>query len=424
MCVPEGKLAKRLLWVMVVLGALVAWWAGRPWMNPDSYQYLGLAEALSRGEYTYAGVQDTFRTPGYPVLLFVLIHLLRLPLAAITLLQVGMYLAALALAVRILLPNDRARLLCLGLAAMYPFTPGYCAVVLSEAPTLLLVTGAACLMARGYLPSAAVILAVAGMIRPELIPLPIGLLLFWVAQDRTRWPKAGLALAGCALVYLPYSIRNAIVFGRFQPVPVGSSFGTSLYEATWQSRLDWRDLHATYQGQYSPEARAAGLPEEFVRINREIGIDSSVAPFIPVNFPTAETQRRSGAVTLREALRWIRQNPGRYALHLLKNTGRLWITEAKPARLPTAAWWLLLAVSWAVLPLAAYGIWRDRARWLAATPLLYVWIIHLPLHTEARYTGVVRVLLVVYAALAIGALWDQRSGRSEPNLAAADQAAP
>jgi 4-amino-4-deoxy-L-arabinose transferase-like glycosyltransferase len=113
------------------------------------------------------------------------------------------------------------------------------------------------------------------------IPLLVGL---WVGRPRWSWAAARiplLALLCAVLVVFPWTVRNAVEFGRFIPVTSGTGFATAgtynpiSYEddehpASWRTPLIVPDYTPLFAGSGIDEGTLdAGLREEAVEFARE-----------------------------------------------------------------------------------------------------------------------------------------------------------
>jgi hypothetical protein len=418
-------------WALLVLQCVAVFFLMRPWQpNSDSTEYLQLAQALSNGAYgsvTPAGFEpEALRPPGYPLFLWLNLHVAHLPIAGVIVLQLLMYLASLYLVARYLRKRAIPPLLFLTLAVGYIFAAVYSSAVLAEAPAMLALTSAAVLLAGGEpgwrrLAAIGLICGLAILTRPDLLLLPVvvaGVVAggaIWTKRIRQDFWKAAVPLVAAGLVLLPYSLWNYDKFGRLSPLPVAGAVGTSLYLSTW-SHLPLEDLNALYRGEVTPRAREAGLGTAVAAVNREIGAPELTAPWTPYSYKTREQQIRATRVLAAAAVERIRADPGMYLRHVASNVWRLWNTSEYPARTPLPAEMALRLFSALVAALGLIGAGMSFLRvrdWpLPAGPaaiLLYLPAVHVWLHTEARYTAPARPLLLMFAAVFLIWAWN-RSG--------------
>jgi hypothetical protein len=116
------------------------------------------------------------------------------------------------------------------------------------------------------------------------------------------------------------------------------------------------------------------------------------------------------------ALRWMRENPGRFALLAVEKQRRFWnlVPNAREYRTPLhcAA---SLATYGPVLALAVLGVvcaggaWRRAA--LLLIPVLYYAGLHAVFVGSTRYRAPVEPFLMVFSAWGFWRLWDRAAGR-------------
>ena len=218
-------------------------------------------------------------------------------------------------------------------------------------------------------------------------------------------------MAAAAVVLSPYAAWNYQQFGKASPAPNAAAVGNSLYLATWQRKIPLGDLNSMYDGKANDQARASGLVREVAAINRSFGADPALVPFNPAAYPTRQQRIDSNREFGRAALRRISDDPISYIRHVVINVWSLWNTGEYPAGIPTLIVFSLSVVSammWAAGMIGA-GVALIRHRLsgfgIAALVMAYPMIVHLPLHTEARYTAAARPLLVMFAALFLATLF-------------------
>jgi hypothetical protein len=412
----------RLLWLAIAAQLLLGFLVSRPWTGGDTPYYLELAQGLANGHYaaqTAAGglEPDALRPPGYPLLLWLLHHLLGLPLAAVVALQVGMVALSIYLVQRLLQRIGASPVPFLFLCAAYPFPVLYGAQLMGEAPAMLAVTALAVLLAGpttwSRLAAAGLIAGIGALIRSDLALLPIAIAVIVIVQGllaRERLvpllPRALLPGVVAALVLAPYALWNGATFGKVTPLPLAGAVGNSLYLAYWQNRLPQADLNALYRGEATPAAIQSGLASEVSALNRRIGAPPLTAPWNPITFPDRATQIASTKVYRDAAIARFSAEPAAYAAHVLANIWRLWNMSEYPPALPSPARLLLALLSGLATILGGVGVLigliRARGWPLPLAPtliLLYLPGLHLWLHTEARYTAPARLLLLLHAAL-------------------------
>ena len=412
------------LWAMIVIQGLIAVWISHPWMTADSVEYLKLANSLVQGSYgseTSGGFKpDVLRPPGYPIILYLLHHVLLMPFWAVSFVQVGAFWLSLFLAQRVLEHFGAKPWPMLALAAVYPFPAMYSANLMTEAWAGLVLTAIVALLAvrtrslaRCFFAGALGGLAI--LLRADLLmlaPLVAVLILMTTGSSnlafRDRVAGAMLSLLASVLVVLPYAAWNHANFGVAKPIPLAGALGNSLYIASWQPILPGEDIDALYHGIATPRAEAVGLAEEVRALNRTIGAPLLTAPWNPAAYPSRQMQIASTRYTLRLAVRRVIDHPQVYAGHVAQNVWRLWNTGVYPPSIPQPAVALLSLISALVtvagLGGAVAGLLQIPGwpipRWVALL-FLYVPAVHIFLHTEARYTAPARPLLLLLAGASL-----------------------
>ena len=427
-------------WLVIVLESAAALYLFRPWAIGDSFHYLLLAKNLANGHYgavTAAGFEpDVLRPPGYPLVLYFLLHVLGLPRGAVVAVQLAGICGSIFAVQRHLSARGMNPTPFVILAALYPFPLLYGANLLAESWTIVATTAAALLLARGSALSYALsgaVAALAALMRSDMLLLPLilaGVIAIHEMRNRSSAAAMGRALlpiGAAVLVLLPYTAWNYVHFNRASPAPVAGAVGTSLYLSTWQRELTWDDIEAiNARRTTTPHIDAIGLGPALRQINRSIGAPENILAFDPWAYPTDHLRIAAANEFRRAAVDRIAANPGRYVEHVLHNLWALWITKRYDG-LPAIVGLALATSSVAVfvLGLTGMGMAVVRARnwplpWLLAPVTLYPAAIHLWLHTEARYTAATRLLLVMFAGAMLAWLLTAR-GSTGPSGAAATQ---
>lgn len=426
------------LWAAIALQIAAVFVATRPWLRTDSERYLELAANLAAGSFgsqTPEGFKpEAITPPGYPALLTLFLHILRLNIGAVVAIQLAAYAAGVFLIDRFA-RRERPLLANLFLFAVagYVVAPLYVGAIMAEGFALLALTLVALAVAgSGRLPLTRIAVAgavsgAATLIRPDLLLLPVAIGVAAILAEprgngllrRFALPLAVPVLAA-GIVLLPYAAWNAANFGRWTPLPRAGAVGTSLYLATWQRKLSLESLNAVYDGKVTEDAERAGLRGELVRLNRAIGAPPLTAVWNPMMYPTRTTQIRTNEVLLPAALERIRADPANYGEHVVRNVWDLWNISAYPDAIPPAVRTILAAISAAATLLglggAALGLIGVRGWPLTRGPalvMLYLPGLHLWLHTEARYTAPARLLLLLHAAALLWWAWDRFAKRAD-----------
>jgi hypothetical protein len=182
-----------------------------------------------------------------------------------------------------------------------------------------------------------------------------------------------LCLLGIVLVLSPWWVRNARVYGRF--VPTALWFGASLYDGL------------------NPQATGASDMSFLER---------------PDIWPLDEEDQ--DAELTRQAMRFLRENPGRALTLAIVKLGRFWSPWPNAEGMGSLP--LMVASAAVELPLfglLALGAWNrrhDLAAWvLSAGPVLYFSALHLFFASSMRYRIPGEMPALALAAFGWLALW-------------------
>lgn len=381
------------LWLPVILvaallhaGAFIAY-QSHDWDNPrvfpDQGEYEGLAHALVMTG-TFPSVQ---RTPGYPVFLVGVYTFLGQHRVMVTGVQALLFASVCVFVYLIGLQVTRRpiALAAAALTALYPPFPYWSALVLSEMlTTYLIVVGLVNLLEVAtdaavdestplFLILVGSVLGGAALVRPDwALFVPVLVVVLWCCRY-LRWRPALTVLAGAALVILPWVGHVYQTSGTVSMSPVGA------WKAVW-----WG------YGQAVPS-------DPLVRLHVDLEPDAT------------ESWYRA------DALRGIRAHPWSYAWGRLGyGTFALWAADI-PIRYPAinATPKVVLRAFYAVqaglLALAALGMWWSRRTLVglvAITTVLYVELVHLPLHSDIRYSLPAKPLVLLFACVAVAGLWE------------------
>jgi 4-amino-4-deoxy-L-arabinose transferase-like glycosyltransferase len=359
----------RAVWLAVAVGIAarlafsLVYWVDKP-LTHDEREYLLLARNVAEGR-GFAHLQpdgapvpgEHFgRAPIYPVLLAGIVRAADMPPDgdAALLRSVRIVQAALGGALVWLVAwlagraaGPAAAAAAAWLAAVYPplvWTPAY---VWSETLFSVLALGCAAVLSleRRTSPAhaaAGVLAGVAVLTRPAMLFF-LPLAAAWLAWRR-EWRGAVLFALACALVVLPWTVRNVREYGRF--VLVASEGGITFWTGNHPLAVGEGDLAANPQlkrENVALRARHPGLTPEALE---------------PVYY--------------REALRFIREHPARWAWLVARKAFYAVVPVGPSYRLHSALYFGASVASYlAVLPFALMGLVRlARARRLPAPLLL------------------------------------------------------
>lgn len=352
-----------------------------------------------------------YRPPGYTAFLAVVAVLSRAPLAAQVaqmFLSLG-YSLLLFLIARRLAPATAP--VVLWICALNPFDAVYAGAGLSECLTtaLLVAVAATLVLVEGYkrLLFSGLLLGVLCLFRDiylALIPFAAGIyLLAGLRELRRRLVEVLVVGVVAALVIAPWTVRNAIHFGRLIPISAGR-LGYSLWMGTWAIDGSFTTNDATGRT-YPDVAFLTDADRELV-----LRAGSDVETSEPV-FKRLFKER-------------IAAEPGRVLLRWFVRSPRLWlgtrfdIFELNRAVLPSGS------LPWKVTKAALFGLnalfllgaalgavvsWRARlaVRW-ALVPLAFTSLVYLPLNSfENRYSQPMFPFLTLLVAVCVVAGHDR-----------------
>ncbi len=274
--------------VAAAAGVRLAWGALlTPRQVSDMELYYAFARSLAeRGVFEHGG-DRVFGPPGVSLLLAPLVKLFGagtyLPLAVNVALAAGTVLVTGALALQV--ADGRTMRVTTLLVALWPNAVLLSGLVSKELLVLFLLPLGALLYLRateeagadrrGLLLGAGLALGAATLAQPNtlvFLPAFAALEVLRAVPFRVAVLRLGLLGAGTALAVSPWTVRNALLFGRF--IPVSVNFG-----------------HAMLVGNY----------------------DGADGGFRPVRTPyLGMSEIEYDRLALRKALDWIRENPGRF----------------------------------------------------------------------------------------------------------------
>jgi 4-amino-4-deoxy-L-arabinose transferase-like glycosyltransferase len=411
--------ARRLLLAAAILGfALRAafgliYWQNKP-LTHDEREYLALAANVVAGRGfaqdlpneppesedhgNGIGVQRFGRAPMYPLFLAPIVVLDaslgdgRMPddvPAAVKIAQslVGAIGVLLIGAIGIRIGSERTGVIAAFIFAVYPPLVWICAYALSEA--LFATLALACVWwlmpvldadapkgGKGALFIGGMLIGLAILTRPAMLFfLPFALLLGW----RHRASFAVAILAGTLAVVLPWTARNAAVYGRF--VLVASEGGVTFWTGNHREAQGEGDLAA------NPHLKQ--LNQEFRARHRGL------------------TEEELEPIYYREALSFIAEAPLRWVGLLAKKLFYTWVPIGPSYRLHSPRYfWTSVVAYGALLPVAVFGfitLWRSGRRpwtlWALAGSTVVVALLFFP--QERFRIPVIDPTLILCAAAAL-----------------------
>ncbi len=419
---------------LLMMVAAFAVFGSRP--SGDQATYLGLAEGLERGAFSYwHGIIDpppieTYRTHGYPAFLWS-VRQFSQDLSAVRMAQTLLHLFTLLLLLRWAGRHPqgllRQNVLLLLLLPQFQLLH-YAHEILPEAVMVLLCTAiglggmGTAGMRRAWL--LGLLIAAGFWVRPVLLLFPLFVLL--ADLFLTRGPERRLLLrqhAVTLIVFLiaapiPFGLWNLRTHGVFKPVPISGSAVISNM-GLWQHRLpaygSMRYFHYNYFGReivpwVDDDAAARNYAEYNVQWDR---IEAAAEPFMSEadrrNIPVMEGHKdlfitRSAGYTMaldsiirRETMASIQAEPGHYLATRAYTALRLWFTNINRPMIhwvftpdagdrPVVGWpaspggWVAMLAPFLITAITfglgglflLWRILRDQQRWHARRYALYL----------------------------------------------------
>jgi len=394
-----------------------------PWMTGDSRRYIALSESLARGHGFGLGDNATYepavfepegwRLPGYPLFIAASRFVAGGNDWGIVLIQSALFLASVWLvyktAVRVF--GALTGLIFLVFSAAYPFVAYSAGQISPEAPVIFLVSLAFFLLSdptTWRVALAAFLIGLSAYFRPNLLLLNFALAAALVLMSRHNYRKALLMALIAVILAFPWAARNYWLFGKFTPGPVIKGSGTVLLLATWQSRVSIPSLvEYGMNGNFTSEAKSSGMIDQVSSLNRQLGVPENTLFVSPEAYPGNQAKLKADELFADTAIANIKNYPLAYLKSCLINSLRMWFSAYFPERIPAVIRYGLLAEGVLVLVMGLGGIFvtmregdqlQKPALILFIMMFLYFSATLCWLHTEARYTIPVRLLLLLFAA--------------------------
>jgi 4-amino-4-deoxy-L-arabinose transferase-like glycosyltransferase len=389
-----------VLLTLVAFFVRLAWLHWGAWEAVDSIQYLTLAKSLAFHHVFSLDPQTlvptAYRPPLYPALIALLWWRESPPLLAVLLIQA--MLGALTVGLVYLIARDVFDRTTAVLAAagmiLAPMTCHFTVVPLTETLFTFLVIMGIFLWGRGHVVATGLSLGLAMLTRPTLLPFLICLLLLPLLPAWRRYWRSHLLIFILAIgVAGVWVVRNAMVFNRFIPV-ASSGWGTNLLCGTLETDTGGRVWDGKVWGPLNLETH----------------------PLLQVEAADETVKDR---VRLDRALRriadhplyWLKVRVKQYPKLLVDNGDyllgnyNLSIREAIRVGRPLVVLLKVIFIlsNLVILMLAAYGLFRERGRFMELEHItlfpIFLLAIHLPTWIEPRYLLPAVPLIAILAAV-------------------------
>jgi hypothetical protein len=454
--------AFRVLLVLNVLMVFFLMWSTRGVVLSDTWSYVGLAEGILHGEYSMwwpleADYPDTFRTPGFPLMIAVVMFVFG-TWKAMVWVNFVLYWVALYLTLRTIGrydPRPLTRNLFLLLLLPMINVPYYINQVYTEIPTLVAISLFLFVVMRpgkwtvGGSAALGLLFGFMFQCKPVFLIFPT---LFAVAaflMDRKNFDVRGqmVMLFTFVVTLLPYGYWNLRNHGVFKVTQLEGG-GGYMHFSYWCGKMPGYTDHISlgnFTGdeiiRFTPEdsvpKHIAAFEEEWAEIKSRIdplltAKDSVMVasradmPYIPHMTFNSEFTLMREKILQRQGLEHMWNDPWYTLAYKSYSAVRLWVIGIQRGDFQRASiagkvqmlyatgiTGLVFLLSLALIPLAYE---RGRLSWASTWPLVfalvYVGFFHLPFTIQARYTTCVRFAMLALLAMAIAGL---TQGRATPD---------
>jgi 4-amino-4-deoxy-L-arabinose transferase-like glycosyltransferase len=430
---PVAMVARQTVCVLFLIQALVVIAVvvrAHPWVTGDSMRYVALAELLQEGQGFGLIVDGEYepegwRMPGYPVFIAASRILFGESLLPIIIAQGVLFLVSVWLVYRAAwkLFGQPMAIVFLALSSAYPFVAYNVGQISAEIPTVFLVALAFFLLTLETSWAASATGAAFGLaayFRPNLFLLGLVVAAAYLLANRRAHAKAGLIALGTVAAVLPWTVRNYTVFGRFTPTPVIKGTGHSTLLATWQSRVPVSSLvDYGMRGSVTDEMRRLGMAEQIADLNRRLGMPENTVFVTPESYPTNEKKMEADRLFGEAAFTNIKSWPLTYLRSSLVNMFRIWFSAQmtgvpqplKGVLILQGVLCFLAGILGLVLALQRLAPAGRPFVYAAVGACAYFTVTLCWLHTEARYTIPIRLILLLFSAYALTHLLSPLIGR-------------
>lgn len=445
--------------MVVALGMVYVTWGN---LLGDTGSYLGLAEGILHGNYSMwwelpGSYPDTFRTPGFPLFIAVIMKVFGTWKAVIGVNLVLYWLGLLLTLWTIKVIDARPEVRNLFLLLLLPLlnVPFYIGQVYPEIPSLFGISAVLYMLHRkshidiGQALALGLLYGFIFQCKPIFLLFPLLVpLVGWAVQRKGFAFKAHvIAAAVFVITLLPYGIWNRAHHGIFSVTPLEGGAGV-MHFGVWAGKIPgytekvyWHNFTGDELIRFTPEdsipANIKAYEEEWVVVNEKLAplltphdslmlasgsiVSNSPAPTYNTAY-TLERERLLKKLTIDDALKW----PGYILAYKSYSAVRLWVIGIQRADFEKASWpkrieLLYGPLSTGVLFLlfivfvpVAYIKRRVKLKdtWAFLLVLIYFGLLHIPFVIQARYTTPVRFAML---AILASALLSFKGRRQEKN---------
>jgi 4-amino-4-deoxy-L-arabinose transferase-like glycosyltransferase len=352
-------------------------------------------------------VPGLFRSPGYPAFLALLYSLFGHSYAAVFVAQAVLdSLTAVLLAlIGAQMISRSVGLLAGFLWALYPYPAMYCGALFQDILLTFCVQVVLLMVALApdrrhkllYWLAVGAGLGVVALVKPFLILyglVPALAILLLLQSVRGRVAALGALAAGTAIVIAPWIVRDYQEFHTFIPISIGGA-GHGPWAVVQEMNRGEEDIMAQV------ELNFRTIKSKSYAAMRQRYLDSFVDGAALI-----ARERAEGAQAAPE----IRRRWPEYARLVARHVYRLWITRYTVQQSRTVALAAQI-LSWMLVVPGVLGMFLLRRQWRALSPLyttvLTITAIYAVGTVVAFYTLPARPALVVFAAAALGLVWQR-----------------
>jgi hypothetical protein len=457
----------RMLLLLNVLVTLGMMWTTRSVMLSDAWSYIALAEGITQGSYSMwwplgDGYPDTFRTPGFPLLIAFAMTVFG-SWKAMVWVNLAFYLAALWFTLRVVERLDpRLEVRSLFLVLLLPMVniPYYIGQVYTEIPVLAFVSASLYLLVGRthwrWHHGLVLGLLFAGIFQMKPVFLYFPLLYVVVdrlaGRDRSRMVPHVVMLGTYVLLLLPYGFWNQRHHGVFKLTPLEGA-GSYMHFANWCGKFPGY-TERVYWHNFAGDELVRFVPEEEIPLHIEAyereweGINERIRPLLTAEdsiMLNARDQVAYGVVNtyntrftlererllVEKSIEHMLSDPWYMIRYKAYTAVRTWVIGIQVgefrsasmagklkmlyATLSTGIMFLLFVV---LVPLALFRkLLRAADVWPLLAYMAYFTIIYLPFTIQARYSTPVRFAMLALIALAAWKLFAGREAQRDRSIA-------
>ncbi len=444
-----------------VLVTCIVLWASRGTILSDTWTYLALAEGILHGRYSMwwpmeEFYPDTFRAPGYPMFVAIVIKLLG-TWKTVLAVQFVMYWAAIHFVLRTIRELDPSRAVrSLFLVLLLPMVniPFYIGQLYTEIPVLLVMSVVGYLAVRpkpwsvGVAMLTGFLLGFAFQCKPAFLLLPPLLLVvgWWChRKEGWAWLKGYTVMVTVfGVTLLPFGLWNLRHHGVFKVTPLDGG-GGYMHFSYWCGKFPgYRDTFSlgNFAGdeiiRFTPQD---SIPANIERYSREWAMINARTVFLltakdslmlasrgKMPYPVEPTYNSKFVLTrerllTERGLKLMWEDPWYTLAYKSYSAVRLWVIGLQPSDFHEASFGgrvqmihatvstgLSFLMFLALVPLAYRRRAIDlRRTWPLLVMLFYVTLVHIPFTIQSRYTVCVRLVMLTLLTFGVMGLVGRRA---------------